>query len=128
MDQAGRGKRYKFDPKLLPYCHKQCEDKARRVLALRQFAIIDNCNATQEHMEKYTNLVDAKNVLVINFRVGDEETASYIGKRSKHDVPNKNVLNTFRKFYQPIDGYYHTVHINASSQDTLIVPRQLSES
>ena len=50
MDQAGKGKNYKLDPKLLPYCHKQCYDKACQILStVGQYVIIDNCNALQEH-------------------------------------------------------------------------------
>lgn len=49
---------YKFDPKKLGYCHKQCQDQCEAGMKSEWSVIVSNTNLTRKEREVYYKLAD----------------------------------------------------------------------
>ena len=94
VDQYGT---YRFEPTKLTECHQKCQTRAADSLKKGSYVIVDNCNARNEHVQPYIDMLNStERFIVVYMKAESEEQALAFGRRSVHKVPDFAVLNTQR--------------------------------
>lgn len=103
---------YAFDPSKLSLAHDSCKQKARDALLLKKAVIVDNCNATNFHIQDYMTLAKMYSFTpcIVHMKCSTAEAAVLISSRSVHNVPAHAVTRCYFQI-ERLAGNYITYDV-----------------
>ncbi|MBD0399965.1 AAA family ATPase [Flammeovirga sp. EKP202] len=85
---------YQFDPRNLPFAHKQCEEMVKLCMSRSQeLIVVSNTFTTEDEMKNYFVMAEKYGYQVSSLIVENRH-----GSKSIHNVPDSNIKRMMERF------------------------------